>query len=554
MIKLAKIFSDNMILQRNMPIALFGESDSHQLIHVYLNGQLIAEDVIEEGKFSILLPPQEAIEDAELRVNDLILKNVDIGEIWVAGGQSNMEFWMKYEMFYEQEKQYFDPHLRMYTVGQYSFEGERELGFKSWNQWDRWVSANEATIPEMSAIGYYFAKEMRKKGIPVGIISSNWGGTSAVSWTPKEALLNNDNLKFYVDSFNEIVAQLDIDKYFAIKNAVRPILSSKKNSDGFSHVLLNTYLPRVLEAIQNEENSVPKSANWIEVNGEKINISELTYEEMTQVGPLDVKEPGVLFEQMIDPIAGYSVHGVLWYQGESDCDFADKYYDLFGAMVESWRKAWVQKNESQTYLPFYVVQLAPFGEWLGNEGSKFVKIREQQEKIADELLDNYLISSSDVGNIFDIHPKNKKVLAERLFNLVNHIEFNHPQNAKPPRAIKMENSKGQVMIEFENCNHLLIEPKLFDSYNGFDISEIPAHFIPPITGGVNGLSVRLDNRILCEMTTVAVDKNKMIIYSDEVKESSEIIVEFAKTSFFEVNLYNENHHPVLPFVLSNKEK
>lgn len=539
-----------MVLQREKPIAIFGTSDQDETVSVHLNEELIHQEQVLKGSFSILIPEQPAQVNVTLKVNDIELKNVDIGEIWLAGGQSNMEFWMRYEQHLEEEITNTDPHLRMYTVGQYSFEGERELGFKQWNQWDRWVTAEPSTIPEMCAIGYYFAKKMREKGIPVGIVSSNWGGTSAVSWTPKAALSKNPQLKFYMDNFNEIVSNLDLERYYSIKEAVRPLLSSQESYEGFSHVIKNTYSPSVLEKIQADEASQPKPANWIEINGEKINISELTYEEMTEVGPQDVKEPGCLFEQMIAPIAGFSIKGVLWYQGESDCDLAEHYHNLFKQMVQSWREAWLERNKKQTYLPFYVVQIAPFGEWLGNEGSKFVKIREQQELIADSVPDNYLISSSDVGNIFDIHPKNKKVLAERLYQLVDHIDFGNPAPAYAPRAKKLNVEDGKAIVIIENCQQLVKEERDFESYNGFELAEIPDTFIPPITDGINGLEIIVDG-ITDKEVKVNLSGNQMIIESPAIAPLRDIKINFAKTAFYEVNIYNELHHPLMPFALSN---
>ncbi|MGX7104361.1 MULTISPECIES: hypothetical protein [Globicatella] len=219
-------------------------------------------------------------------------------------------------------------------------------------------------------------------------------------------------------------------------------------------------------------------------------------------------------------------------------------------MVQSWREAWLERNKKQTYLPFYVVQIAPFGEWLGNEGSKFVKIREQQELIADSVPDNYLISSSDVGNIFDIHPKNKKVLAERLYQLVDHIDFGNPLPAYAPRAKKLNVEDGKVIIQIEHCHQLVKEERNFESYNGFELEEIPELFIPPITDGINGLEIIVDG-ITHKNVKVNLIANHIIIESPAIVPSRDIKINFAKTAFYEVNIYNELHHPMMPFALSN---
>ncbi len=127
--KLARIFQDGMVLQRHMPICIWGTCEEPQTVAVRLNGKLLCLRELSEGPFQFPLPPQEAMEDALLEIGTISLGHVDIGEVWVAGGQSNMEFMLQYDQCGEAVIQDADDdHLRTYIVGQYSFPGEREAG------------------------------------------------------------------------------------------------------------------------------------------------------------------------------------------------------------------------------------------------------------------------------------------------------------------------------------------------------------------------------------------------------------------------------------------
>lgn len=214
--RLARIFGDYMVLQRQRPILIRGSSGSEADIDVKLNGKLLCSRKIPAGEFSFLLPPQEAMEDAVLDIGPVRLSHVDIGEVWVAGGQSNMEFMLQYTSGSETEiAAANDGHLRCYTVGQYSFAGEREEGYKAWNPWDRWLPYTSGHAAEMTAVGVHFARELRRSGIPVGIVSCNWGGTSAAAWTDRAYLLAHPELKGYVEDFDALAAQTIPQVYMA---------------------------------------------------------------------------------------------------------------------------------------------------------------------------------------------------------------------------------------------------------------------------------------------------------------------------------------------------
>ncbi|NBH29313.1 hypothetical protein D3Z60_27390, partial [Lachnospiraceae bacterium] len=198
-------------------------------VTIYMNEKEVAERELPQGDFAFFLPPQEAAQNVTVRIgNDVVLRNVDFGEVWFAGGQSNMEFPMKYDSQFEEMKSSRpDEHLRYYEVAKYSFEGEEEEGLKSNQDWNCWRCLTPEAIGSFSAVAAYFAMELRKHyNIPVAIVSCNWGGTSASAWISREMLEADEELAVYLREYEENLAHLDMETYYQINYAKRKGMGS----------------------------------------------------------------------------------------------------------------------------------------------------------------------------------------------------------------------------------------------------------------------------------------------------------------------------------------
>lgn len=549
--RLARVFGDYMVLQRRMPVRIWGVSNEERTIEVKINGQRICEAQLPMGEFSFYIPPQEAAENVTLEIGAVCLNHVDIGEVWIAGGQSNMEFMLQYTKDGEEEIAHAsDEHLRMYTVGQYSYEGEREAGYKAWNPWDKWYPYTADTAKEMSATAVYFAKELRKKGIPVGILSCNWGGTSASAWIDKGYLLQDTQLKTYVDDFEALTAALDMERFYAIKKIVRPAMASQTTKKMMSAMLKNTFKPGEMEKMMAAGQRQQGNGQMPE---EAAKIAKIPIQDLMAVGPGDPNEPGALYEYMVKEVLGYSVKGVIWYQGESDEGKADIYARLFTALISCWRNAWKERNAAVERLPFLFVQLAPYGMWRGSTGEKYPVLRSQQELVAKNVEDVYMTSISDIGNIYDIHPKVKAPVGYRLALLAEKYVYADTDMGEPdiladaPEAVKMEKEADKVRILFQNGEGLYKKEMDFASYNGFAAEEIAESLLPPVLDGVNGLRVLADGVEVTEARCVA-EEEALCICSEAFSGAGEIRVEFAQTGFYQVNLYNKAGIPAKPFV------
>ena len=546
MIKLARIFCDYMVLQRDKPVCIWGESECDQTIDIKISGKKIYTAQLSKGNFTLLLPKHPAAEDVKLEIGTCVFEHVDFGEVWVAGGQSNMEFKLLYDQNGDSEiASADDSHIRMYTVGQYSFEGVREAGYKAWNPWEEWLPFKPDYAADMSAVGVYFAKKIRENGIPVGIISCNWGGTSASAWTEKKYLSEDSKLVSYIKDFNEIVSKLDLERYYAVKNAIRPGMESRQSKEASAFLMKKTFHP---EELMKKIGLLMSEPEVSEKGSGMLELGKLSIEEIIAVGPGDPQEPGVLYEHMLREIIGYTVQGILWYQGENDVDKADIYGRLFATMITCWRNTWKKKNTALGKLPFFYVQLAPLGVWREANGDRFLTIREQQEIVAKEVEDTYMACISDAGNVYDIHPKDKHPVGERLALLAQKFLYGKSLEAEAPEAVSLVKHQNSVSIYFKNSSGLYKKEKKFDSYNGFSTDEIYPILLPPILDGINGLQVFADSRVITD-AQCCIEGDRLEITAIEIETAGDIRVLFAQTGFYEVNLYNGAEIPVKPFTL-----
>jgi len=540
--KLARLFTDYIVLQREMPVLIWGTAEEDEKVVVKLNGEIISEVDVKKGLAQFTIPAQPAMEDATLEIGDNKLSHVDFGEVWIAGGQSNMEFALRFtEEWKEEQNCRNDEHLRMYTVGQYSYPGQREEGYKEWNPWDKWLPYTGDNGAEFSAVATFFAKELRAEGVPVGIISCNWGGTSASAWLDKKYLAADPELKSYLDDFDDLVANLNMFFYKGMKKKMRMTMASKKGMEGMSGMMMNTVPPEEMKGPA----GMPPLPPFLTKK-------KVAPDKLMMWGPGDQNEPGTLYANMVSEIAGASARGVIWYQGESDC-FKDKMYGkLFTAVINCWRETWKAANPAMTKLPFLFVQLAPYGVWMMNPAEDYTVLREQQELVSKTVADTYMTTIGDLGNVYDIHPKVKKPVGKRLAGLaLKHIYGKNEILADAPEFISAKRGEDGVVIEFANADGLYKKEENYTSYNGFGLDRIRPELLPKVTDGVNALVVSVNGTVV-EDVKVATNNTSLVLKSEAFADGAEICVKYAKTGFYQLNLFNKADIPVKPFAVTIK--
>ncbi|PWB23732.1 sialate O-acetylesterase [Flavobacterium sp. HTF] len=195
-VSLPNIFSDNMVLQRNSEVKIWGWANPKEEIKLVSgwNNQEYKTVADNQAKWELVIKTQEAGGPFTISIkgyNEVVLKNILIGEVWLCSGQSNMEMSASWgiENGEEEMKNATNPNIRFFTVPKLTATTPQN------NLLGNWTESTPETMKYFSAIGYFFAKRLREdlKNVPIGLISSNWGGTPAEIWMPED-VVNSDSL------------------------------------------------------------------------------------------------------------------------------------------------------------------------------------------------------------------------------------------------------------------------------------------------------------------------------------------------------------------------
>ncbi|HEV7330974.1 MAG TPA: sialate O-acetylesterase [Flavisolibacter sp.] len=403
-IKLPAIISDGMVLQQNSKVALWGWAVPGEKVTITSswNRQTVSVTADASGGWQATMPTAKAGGPYKLTFrasNTIDVENVLLGEVWLASGQSNMEFFVgkttnrSYTGVHNYDEVIKDadhPSIRQIDVPN-KVADDPQTDFKG-----VWKMASAKTIDTFSAVAYFFAREINKAtGFPVGIINATWGGTPAESWTKKEVLQSDDDLNAILVRYQQAV-------------------------DAFP-----------------SENEKYKAAfaKWREDSSQRKGAAPAA-----PMGPTHNKSPYKLYNGMIVPVQPYTVKGVIWYQGESNADRAYQYRKLFPSMIANWRSDWKVEK-----LPFYFVQISP-------HRSQNPEIRDAQFYAYRNVPYTGMAVTTDNGDSLDIHPRNKELVGKRLslWALRNEYGKNKIVVSGPLyKSMKVEGTRIRVSFDFD---------------------------------------------------------------------------------------------------------
>ena len=364
-VKPNNLFSEGAVLQRGMPIPVWGIAEPGEKVTVSLVGQSVSTTADSEGHWKIQLPAREAGGPFEMRIsgnNTLNISDVLVGEVWVCSGQSNMEWPLSKASNAASEIPAADyPNLRGFLVPRGASDEPEQ------NTAGKWVACSPAKAGGFSAVGYFFGRDLSKElGVPVGLIMSSVGGTPAEAWTRRDPL------------------EKHMPQVFAVQEkavANYPAALAKYQADE----------PRLLQ-------EWTTACEQAKAAGKR----EPRKPEPPQDPQTSNKRPSCLFNAMIHPLVSYAIRGVIWYQGEANNDRAREYRKLFPLMISDWRSLW-----SLGDFPFLFVQIAPYKEMKP-------EIREAQLLSWKSTPHTAMVVTTDVGNAEDIHPAVKEPVGQRL--------------------------------------------------------------------------------------------------------------------------------------------
>ena len=435
----AAIFSNHMVLQRNKFIAIFGQAEKGSLITASLfndKNELLSENstIAENETWLLQLEPQLAQTGCSLTIcagqENISFSDIAIGEVWLAGGQSNMEFELQNctEGPAELEDKNAGKNVRFYYTNKIAWKDQHFYEAERNTSWQTWESPSKGA---WSAVGYFFAKKLADDlDCVVGLVGCNWGGTSASAWMRREYLEADRDLNTYLSDYAEATHGKSIEQQckefddYEIENA--------KWQEKFSKLWEKQ--PYI---------------TWAE--------AEKILGKNPWPGPASCKNPYRpcgLYDCMLARILPYTLKGVLWYQGESD-DHKPRFYSkLFSALIDNWRTDW--KDED---LPFVFVQLPVHRYEADPDFKHWPIVREQQAKVAASVKNAWLTGAFDLGKFSDIHPVAKKELAERMeknalanvYNLIPSVDAGAPQLEGCYSIYNPESKRGKILLTFSNA-------------------------------------------------------------------------------------------------------
>ena len=490
-LQLPRLFQDGMVLQRRMPVCVWGKATSGSLVTIRL-ADATAHAITTDGVFSAYLPPMEAASGLTLRVTaddeTICISDVAVGEVWLAGGQSNMEFLLRDDAEAAEEMQVDLQDVRCYEVLKIAYPGQEND--RDYSKVGIWRKACGAEAKYFSAVGYYFAKKLRAElDVPVGIVNCTWGGTSASAYLSPDDLTGI--LKPYLDRAAEAQAKLDPATELERYRKLQHTMDNMPFDNSMSNLAPIKPDPAIMASM-----------------------AEMGELFLSRYSPF---RPCGLYETMLKPTAPYTISGVIWYQGESDAAYADTYEALMQAMIARWRALW------KAELPFLIVQLASFEEMM--EPLDFVPIRAARERLTRSCEKVWLACAMDAGMRYDIHPKHKRPIGERLAAQALSKVYGKAILADSPAPEGAKREGDKLVLRFAHTG------------DGLTLSGEKPETLELIVDGIaqSAFSAR-------------VGGNELTITSPEIADAKSVTVAFCQHPFCIDNIYNSAGLPMLPFV------
>ncbi len=421
-VKLPALFSDHMVLQRGMPVHVWGSAQAGEAVTAAFRDETRHATADSLGLWNIYFSPGPAGGPFVLTVDQIHLEDVLVGDVWVGSGQSNMEMQMKgVNRASDEIAASANPGIRLFhvprKVSDYPLAG-MEAG--------PWMLCKPENVTNFSAVAYFFGRYVHQhENIPIGLIESSWGGTPADAWTSLPALASDASLMPVFGEWGKMMqtqqrAMMQRDQRWQAEVA-------KVTAEG------KPAPPRPWT--QNEGNS------W---------------------------QPAGLFNGMIAPLTPFPIRGVIWYQGESNAsaERAPLYARLFQTMIQDWRRAWGQSD-----MPFLFVQLANFKT---GPNSAWPLLRDAQTQ-ALSLANTGMAVIIDIGNPTNIHPTDKQDVGLRLALAAEAITYGRKLEYSGPMYRLGMRESGALRVWFDHAGSMTAKSGALE---GFEIAGVDRKFVP----------------------------------------------------------------------------
>jgi len=537
--RMPAVFSDHMVLQAGRSVPVWGMAAPGSTVRVQFAGQSVQAVADGQGYWSLQLKAlPSSPEPGRMLVTEsaagsdgadsIAIEDVLVGEVWMAGGQSNMAFPLNSMQGKDAVlAKAANPQLRLFTVTHRTAAEPLSMhpGQTPGDVEGKWVLADATSASAFSAVAYLFGAELQQSlQRPVGMISSNWGGTPIKTWMSPESFQANIQLHAYADEYQKALA------------IHRKVAADPKNEADY----------QAAEKL------------WRKEEGEKLDAAMKIWNEKKKSGadpgprptagrpepqnpdPTGVplggyrpSTPSISWNAMFAPLVPYAVQGALWYQGEANVSGYKEYGKMLRAQVEDWRRQW---NEDA--LEFLCVQLPMNG---ANGGKReLAHLREQQASVLT-LPHTGLAITYDVGDPGDVHPASKIDVAHRLALLARGQVYGQRVAYASPTLQSVSVDGTALRVRFAGVNGKLAigqapwvaadaKPLPMDKLLGFEVA------------GDDGVYHAADARI---------EGDSVVVSSKEV--AAPRFVRYAWDASPQANLYDSTGLPAAPFRTDNDE-
>ncbi len=614
-IKLPVLFQSNMVLQRDQEIKIWGYGEVNESVLISFKQRVYETITGNDKKWFITLPAQQAGGPSEIIVkgksNEIILNNILFGDVWVCGGQSNMQYTISQIGYKPLESDTINHQIRIFNASiDQDYVPKEELLGGTWNE----ISAQ--TLLNTSATAFFFGKFLQDSiKVPIGLLSVNLGATSIETWMSPNALKDFPQFQEYFQEylapgkskatiakeFAKLKPSWEV-KYYLKGNGLKqkwylpetdvsnwkimniPAWWQDKGETDFNgavwfrktfdlpedakgenfNLMLNQIDDydiawvnghKVGESYGNQNwryYSVPMSilkpkgnvlvvrvfdtggkggfysnaiwgnpivlGDWLYKKDYKINTNKFPKPTVVNISPFS--SPSVLFNANIAPLTSLKVKGIIWYQGESNVNRAEEYRELFPALIRDWRREF-----SQGDLPFLFVQLANYGpEDMVPDSPNWAELRDAQLS-ALALENTGMAVAIDIGEAYDIHPRNKMDVGKRLGFEALRIAYNKNIMSQGPTYKSMQVKGDSIIIHFQEGTNQLISKNKYGYVSGFAIAGSDNQF---------------------HWANAFIQDNYVIVSNRNVKNPKSVRYAWSNNPGT-TDLYNKQNLPAVPF-------
>ena len=504
--KAAPVFSDNMVLQHGKPVPVWGTGAEGDVVGVIWEGgktSVKAQTSVRGGRWSLSLPPLAAGMRGELVItnetDEIRFGNVVTGDVWFAGGQSNMELELINCQGGEAElAACANPAIRFYQVVKRAVVDDEYLREEAAGKWQE---CSPQTAAMLSAVAFFFARKINADlGIPIGIINCSWGGTSISAWMSREQLLKSRAGQKFIDDYAAKVGgkstaqyNAEMDEYFAQWREWDECVRARREKE--------------------------PGVSWETLNKE---CGQCPWPQ--PAGNTSPYRPANLHTSRIIRAAPFALRGFLYYQGEEDEFRAADYREMMYYLVDQWRSDWGE------HLPFLFVQLPMFAsceEMEAGPPKHWCVLRESQYLASLDIANTGMAVIIDCGEFDNIHPLDKQTVGFRLALQALKKVYGAGVDADGPVFARAEAEGSSLRLYFDNAGRGL---EFRGGGGGFEIAGEEGPYFP---------------------AQAAIDGSGVIIRSDKVDRPKR--ARYAWTKFGPAPLYAGNGLPAMPFRTNRTE-